>query len=239
MPARNSTKKSSNSEEQTTSSASSSNDKKVQKKQTTSTESSAPAPKVETTKKEKVTTKKVEKVPEIVEEDNSPEPTETKRGAFTREMFYSKFDEILSSIEKEVEQLRENAGKNKGIKFLRSLGKELRTLKNRSTKLIKSKERTTRTSSDNSGFKKPVPITKELAQFCGFTEGDLHSRVDVTKYMCKYVKDNNLQNPEYKREIIPDKKLTKLLGYDSAKDENKLTFSRLQYYLKNHYVKNN
>jgi chromatin remodeling complex protein RSC6 len=76
-----------------------------------------------------------------------------------------------------------------------------------------------------------------MAKFTGWDPTELKSRVDVTKFICAYVKDHNLQNPEDRRQILADPKLTKLLKYDVKKEGNPLTYFRIQTSLKNHFPK--
>ena len=75
-----------------------------------------------------------------------------------------------------------------------------------------------------------------MSKFTGWDEDELHSRADVTKYICAYVKKNGLQNPDDGRQIMPDTKLQKLLGYDPRSDKT-LTYFNLQTFLKrqNHF----
>jgi hypothetical protein len=84
---------------------------------------------------------------------------------------------------------------------------------------------------------KPVHISKELAKFTGWDHNELRSRVDVTKYICNYIKEKNLQDPTDKRNIRveDDGNLKKLLKYD-GKDKKPLTYYRLQTYLKSHFT---
>ncbi|CAA9988656.1 SWIB/MDM2 domain-containing protein, putative [Plasmodium knowlesi strain H] len=49
-----------------------------------------------------------------------------------------------------------------------------------------------------------------------FLNTDTASRVFVLKYAWKYIKDNNLQNPNTKRKIIPDEKLKNVLEKDEV-----------------------
>ena len=58
------------------------------------------------------------------------------------------------------------------------------------------------------------------------------ARTEVTKYLTSYIKDNNLQQPEDKRKINPDKKLSKLLKL--TKDDQ-VTYFNLQKYMKSHF----
>lgn len=72
--------------------------------------------------------------------------------------------------------------------------------------------------------------------------GCLIARTDITSHISKYIKDNNLQNPEEKREIIPDATLQKIFSYaiePSKKDPKKLvyTYLKLQKYVNHHFVK--
>jgi chromatin remodeling complex protein RSC6 len=61
------------------------------------------------------------------------------------------------------------------------------------------------------------------------------SRTDATKYLMKYISDNNLQNPTNKRFIIPDAKLDSLLGETSRNTD--ITHFNIQRYINLHFVK--
>ena len=84
-----------------------------------------------------------------------------------------------------------------------------------------------------SGFAKPSSISDDLAIFLGLEAGSQLARTDVTSKVIAYVKAQNLQNPEKKREIIPDAKLSALL---TPKDGDIITFFNLQSYLKRHFL---
>ena len=61
------------------------------------------------------------------------------------------------------------------------------------------------------GIAKPVVVSKELTDFLGLEEGHMVSRTHTVKLLNNYVKDNGLQNPAKKIEIVPDDALLKLL----------------------------
>lgn len=61
------------------------------------------------------------------------------------------------------------------------------------------------------GLAKPMNLSPELEAIVG--AGPM-PRTQVTKKIWEYIKANNLQNPENKREIRPDAKLGKVLGND-------------------------
>ena len=172
----------------------------------------------------------------VIEDD---EESSKKRVPPSRETILQSFEDIILSIESEIESLREGDNKTKGVKFLRTLNKRLKILKNHSSRIIKHKKNTVRktTSNNNSGFLKPVQISKEMAKFTGWDSDQLRSRVDVTKFLCNYIKENSLQNPTDRRQILADAKLTKLLKYDVKKEGEPLTYFRVQTCLKNHFVK--
>ena len=86
-----------------------------------------------------------------------------------------------------------------------------------------------------SGFAKPVGVSPELEAFLGLSKGEEIARTDVTKRLTQYIKDNNLQNPANRREILLDDSLTKLLN---PPEGTTLTFFNLQTYMKPHYTKN-
>jgi hypothetical protein len=80
-----------------------------------------------------------------------------------------------------------------------------------------------RNQNQNSGLLKPVIISEEMAAFANWGKEELHSRVDVTKIICNYVKINKLQKPTNKKTIIPDENLQKLLRWKS--DDEEMTIS--------------
>ena len=86
------------------------------------------------------------------------------------------------------------------------------------------------------GFLKPVLISSDMAKFTGWDPKTPTTRVQITRQLCQYIKDKNLQNPQDRREIIADDKLTKLLKYDAEKDPP-LTYYRMQSYMKGHFLK--
>jgi len=179
-----------------------------------------------------------DEVEEEVEEEVEDEiVVKKKRRTPTRETVLTSFDDIISSIEKEIQTLREGPAKIKGVKFLRSLNKNLKIVRAKSARVMKTKKKTTRANNANSGFKKPVAISKDLAKFAGWDPKDLRSRVDVTKYICNYINTHDLQKPEDRRIILPDKKLQKLLGFSPGPDTEPLRYYSLQTYLKTHFPK--
>jgi upstream activation factor subunit UAF30 len=187
--------------------------------------------------KETETVKEPEPVkePELSDVEGDVEDSEKKsRQVLTKESVSVGFDELVSVIDEEIERLRENQQKSKGVKFLRSLGKKLKTLKSVTVRVMKQKTKTNRKNNTNSGFLKPVKISQDMAKFTGWKSDDLKSRVDVTKFICNYIRENNLQNPEDRRQILADKKLSKLLDYQQ--DDKPLTYYRIQTYMKKHFT---
>lgn len=98
-----------------------------------------------------------------------------------------------------------------------------------------------------SGFASPVIVSDELyaflAQF-GVKKTDPIARTDVTRYITSYIKEHDLQNPEHRREIVPDAALNKLFGPamepKDPNDENSplvYTYLKLQKYLSAHFPK--
>jgi len=148
-----------------------------------------------------------------------------------RETILLSFDEIILMIDTEIQNIRES--KTNGVKFLRSLNKKVKALRGQSSRVIKQKTFTPRASNEKSGFQKPVKISNDLAKFTGWSTDELRSRVEVTKYICDYIAANKLQNPEDKRQIWPDSKLQKLLGFNPEKAEKPLYYYGIQTYLKN------
>lgn len=103
------------------------------------------------------------------------------------------------------------------------------------------KERTKKRRKQNSdkkkepsGFAKPTPLSDAMCTFLKESKGTEMSRTDVTRRISKYIRENNLQNPNNRRQIFPNKELRKLLA---VPQEDELTFFNLQKYLKVHFLK--
>lgn len=166
-----------------------------------------------------------------------PTTQKKQRRVPTRDTVIEELDGLVTMINSEVERLRGAPAKTKGVKFLRSLNKRVKTLKSDVTRVTRQRQKTTRKTNNNSGFLKPVKISRQMAEFTGWNPDELKSRVDVTRYICDYIKKNGLNDQKDKRNIKPDPKLSKLLGYDPKRDEKDLTYFRLQAYMKPHFPK--
>jgi chromatin remodeling complex protein RSC6 len=108
-------------------------------------------------------------------------------------------------------------------KVASAINKQINQIK----KYAKHKNRVKKSNS-NSGLQKPMVITPAMAEFAKWPPEDLHSRVDVTKILCEYIKNNDLQNPSNRRQIIMDPVLKKLLQYN----DDILTYPHMQKHLK-------
>ena len=93
----------------------------------------------------------------------------------------------------------------------------------------KAKERAAR-----SGFNKLQRVSPELAAFLGLADGEGISRGQVTSRISKYVKENNLKDPNNGRIIILDEKLKSILKDVPEGVDIKIT--NLQTYIKSHYL---
>ena len=86
-------------------------------------------------------------------------------------------------------------------------------------------------------LEKPVPISEELSDFLGLTKGEMYSRQQITQGINKYVKDNDLQNPENRRYILLESENGLKLKALLRDPDQPLTFFNIQRYLKVHYPK--
>jgi len=109
---------------------------------------------------------------------------EKVRRVVNNEEIEKSFDEMYASVEKELQALRDDKTHSVGIRFLRSLCRQVKSLKADCFRLLSRKVRKPSTRNGNSGFMKSVKISPEMAKFCGFKSDQLVSRVDVTKAIC-------------------------------------------------------
>ena len=119
---------------------------------------------------------------------------------------------------------------------LKILHKEVLKERKEIAKNAKKTKKTKQKKQTLSGFAKPSLISHELSVFLGTEKDKLVARTDATKLVIAYVKEHNLQNPENKKQILPDEKLRKLLEPHFT-SEDKLEYFNLQKYLKYHFIK--
>ena len=228
------------------SSSKSKSSKSKDKNRSSKDKSSKSKTKSKSSRKEKVAKTPVEEVVEEVVEETTPTtaaaaPKVTKkRRVVDRESVFASFDALQKQVEDEIDAVRSASDKSRvsGVRFLRSLNKSLKQLKKDTARAMKQKRKNpNRAKNTSSGFMKPVPISGEMSKFTGWNSDELKSRVDVTKYICGYIRDNNLQNPDDRRQIVPDKKLQALLKLDKKSlKEEPLTYYSLQKKIQPHFV---
>ena len=162
----------------------------------------------------------------------TPEPTETPVAPTVPDTvteLAQQFDAInarlaeLRSLEtslvQDVRKLQKNA-----MKYLKEVSKKSR--RRRAPPAEGDKKRAP------SGFAKPALISNDLCSFLGKPQGTEMARTEVTKFLTSYIKEHDLQDPENRRRIRPDKALQKLLN-TTTKDE--VTYFNLQKYMKVHF----
>lgn len=146
--------------------------------------------------------------------------------------------------------------KQQTISSLRSEIQELRRMMKDHESMLKTASKTSRgrrvrdpdaPKKKPSGFASPVVVSDQLYSFLskyGVKRGEPVARTTVTKYITQYIREHSLQNPEYKREIVPDSTLKKLFGSplehkvaDDPKSPMIYTYLKLQKYLTSHFPK--
>jgi chromatin remodeling complex protein RSC6 len=175
----------------------------------------------------------VEAEVESVEVLSTSEEVKADEPADPVEKLQNQFDSLRKLVSDELALLTESDKafkKNKVLTLLRKVVRQVNLLEKQAFRLVKNKK-SVRKNKVVSGFQKPTRISKDLAKFTCWNDFDLHSRVEVTKYICDYIKTNNLQNPEDRRQIIPDAKLQKLLGYNPKKETEPLRYYSIQFHL--------
>ena len=83
-----------------------------------------------------------------------------------------------------------------------------------------------------SGFNKPGPVPDTIVKLLNIEEGVELPRTKVTKLIYGYIKEHNLQVPEDKRTINPDKALRTLFGLDKGEQ---ISFYNIQTHIKKLY----
>lgn len=162
--------------------------------------------------------------------------TKKPRRTVSSETVVAAFDQLEKLVTDHIETLRQQAAQapaksgSTGIKFLRTVNSRLKWIKKDATKVMEaSKKRPRRQAKADGGFLKPHRVAKEMADFAGWEKDAMKSRVDITNCICEYVKSHSLQDPNKRKNILPDEKLKKLLDYDpNVAGNDPLTYFYLQ-----------
>ena len=160
-------------------------------------------------------------------------PTETR----SADAILSALQETLRTINTEFTG-RVRAAVHEAQEAAKALKREARDSKKRRRKdpseMTPEEKKAWEARRANNAFLKLRPISDELSSFMGLPPKSQRSQTDVTKFVSNYVKTHNCFDPNFKRRIIPDAKLAKLLR---VKDGQDVTYLNLQSFLKVHFLK--
>ncbi len=158
----------------------------------------------------------------------APPHNEPNYEAAEGDVSWSKYSENFTSIINELQQWRCNITTMiANVRNLqRSVEKELKNTNKRSRRYAQKSKR------EPSGFAKPTVISHDLCDFLSKPYGTEMARTEVTKYLTQYIKQHELQEPQDKRRINPDSKLSKLLGCNNS---DEVTYFNLQKWMKPHF----
>lgn len=171
---------------------------------------------------------------ETIEEDENNTTTVRKRNRriVSKESYYQDFEAYMTNFQSFIESIPQGQVK------VNTLLKKLKQLQHDSYRLLKLRrdDRKPR-GENNSGFMKPIKVSSDLASFMGLNPEEPITRVLVTKKLCQYIKEKDLQNPEDRRQILPDENLKRLFQMTGNQDEDKLTYYSMQKAIQQHIFK--
>lgn len=174
--------------------------------------------------------------------EESATENKKKKRQVDQESVLSTLISLISINREEIENVKltaDSSNKKSVVKSLKQNVNQLEQLKKDVTRVFKAKPKIKR-QNVRSGFCIPLNVSKELSTFLGSDPAELHTRMDINKKICKYIKDNNLQNPKDRRQILPDKRLDTVLRTNPLYVENKhpLTYFLLMRFIQNNFIKN-
>lgn len=210
-----------------------------------------------TTKSTTKSTKKVVKTPVV--EEQVVQPTETVTETVTEveqvptqetaevvvetETVRSRLERLIKSKQELISELKREIVELKRLQRDHELAVKDASKKSKK----KRQQRDDSVPRKPSGFASPVVVSDQLYSFLetfGVKKGEPIARTDVTRFITSYIKDHNLQNPEHRREIVPDATLKQIFGEPmERKDPNDessplvYTYLKLQKYLSAHFPK--
>lgn len=170
-------------------------------------------------------TKVIEVQAPVIEEPTTPKDTVVEECSISIDKYNAEFDSLITQMT----QMRSTMSEmiNYARKIQKNVTKDLKAAEKKSRRMNAKKSKR-----EPSGFAKPAVISNELCDFLGKPYGTEMARTEVTKYLTTYIKDNQLQQPEDKRKISPDKKLFNLL---KLKKDDQVTYFNLQKWMKPHF----
>lgn len=147
------------------------------------------------------------------------------------------YDALLALIDAEID--RRGREKEKGSRPFRKARKMVVQMRKELPYIAKSKLAKIKRKSSVSGLKKPLPISEELRTFLKLKPGEKISRIEASRAICAYshIKPDedreqmlrwsylnpggkrDLQDPDNRKTIVPDKTLNKLLRYDRYRSQ--------------------
>lgn len=168
---------------------------------------------------------KMETTPEpIVMQVEEPEMVEVEPPSPLIMKYNQQFEELIDELQQWRSKITLTISQVKAMQ--RNVEKELKNTEK------KQKKKTNKPKREPSGFAKPTEISQQLCDFLNKPYGTEMARTEVTKYINEYIKSNNLQQTQDKRKIVPDNKLSQLLG---CKKNDEVTYFNLQKWMKPHF----
>ena len=195
----------------------------------------AKAPKAKAAKAEKpaAPSKAVVTVP-TVEASSTPAVVEATESS---DVLLARLAESLKSLGANLTSQIREATKSvaDAIKATKREAREIKKKKKKNPEDMTAEERKTwEARRANNAFLVQRPLTDELCAFMGLKSGEKRSQTEVTKFISGYVKKHNCFDPAFKRRILPNSALAKLLR---VTDKEEVTYLNLQSFLKVHFLK--
>jgi chromatin remodeling complex protein RSC6 len=210
------------------------NANKMAAKKTVTAETAAPAPAV-TPKTRKAPAKAEVTVPVVAPATDAPvaAASESRHSSVLLSELHDHLKALGSEMTARVRGLVAEA-----LETAKALKRDARDSKKRRRKdpadMTPEEKATWEARRANNAFLKMRPLSDELCSFMGLPAKSQRSQTDVTKFVSTYVKAHSCFDPSFKRRIIPDTKLGKLLR---VKDGQEVTYLNLQSFLKVHFLK--
>eukprot|EP00122_Pirum_gemmata_P012102 Pgem_evm1s11233 len=176
-------------------------------------------------------------VPESIPETSAVEKRKrTPSPKLGKDEILVELDNLLTNTQTLLAEARANKHLSSYKNLLITNSKTIKLIRKNVKSNLRGKVTQNRRANTTSGFEKPLRISNHLSDFAGWPRGELKCRNDVTRLLCSYVKNNNLQNPDRRTQIIPDEKLQQLL--DPRKEfKDTLQYTSMQKLIQHHFIK--